>query len=72
MVHFVVKCEFDTDVKIGNNYHHHDGEQAGFYKKVHIKTQQKALYCKKQTILIYLTKNCVQENVKCYIQHEDS
>ena len=56
----LLKCEFDTDVKIGNNYHHHDGEQVGFYKKVHIKTQQKALYCKKQTILIYLTKTALK------------
>ena len=34
----LLKCEFDTDVKIGNNYHLHGGEQVGFYKKVHIKT----------------------------------
>ena len=32
------KCEFDTDVKIENCYHH-DGEQLGFYEKLHIKTQ---------------------------------
>ena len=31
-------CEFDTDVKI-ENYYHHDEEQLMFYKKVHIKTQ---------------------------------
>ena len=30
------KCEFDTDVKIENQ---NDGEQLGFYKKVHVKTQ---------------------------------
>ena len=23
------------------NYYHHDGEQLGFYKKAHMKTQQK-------------------------------
>ena len=34
------KYEFDTDVKI-ENYYQHDGEQLGFYKKVHIKTQSK-------------------------------
>ena len=26
------KCEFDTDVKI-QNYYHHDGQQSDFYKK---------------------------------------
>ena len=36
------QCEFDTDVKIGNYYHHHDGEELRFYKKVYIKnTEQK-------------------------------
>ena len=31
-------CEFDTDVKI-ENYYHHDEEQLIFNKEVHIKTQ---------------------------------
>ena len=34
------KCEFHTDVKIENCYHH-DGEQLGFYKNIPIKTQSK-------------------------------
>ena len=34
------KYEFNTDVKI-ENYYQHDGEQLGFYKKVHIKTQSR-------------------------------
>ena len=41
------------------NYYQHDGEQLGFYKKVHIKRQHRAgcsLYCKKWRIPIYLTK----------------
>ena len=49
------KCEFDTDVKI-ENYYHHDGEQWGFDKKVHIKTQNK----KKDVPVIFIlqeTKN---------------
>ena len=28
------KCEFDTDVKIKNSYHH-DGEQLGFHKNTY-------------------------------------
>ena len=40
------KCEFDTDVKI-ENYYQHDGEQLGFYKKVHIKRQN----------VLYITRN---------------
>ena len=31
------------------NYYHHDGEQLGFYKKVHIKTQSK----KKDVLVIF-------------------
>ena len=71
------KCEFDTDVKI-ENYYHHDGEQLGFHKKVLIKTQGK----KKDVLVIFalqerkkfnlFDKNCTQENVKSHIQHEDS
>ena len=41
------KCEFDTDVKI-ENYYHHGGEQLGFNKKnIYQNTEQKALYYKK-------------------------
>ena len=68
------KCEFDTDVKV-ENYYHHDGEQLGFYKKVHIKAQSI-----KDVLVIFILqgtknsnlfdKNCTQENVKCYIQHD--
>ena len=72
------KCEFDTDVKIGN-YYHHDGEQLGFYKKVYIKRQS----MKKHILIIFIVlqetknsslfdKNYTQENVRCYIQHEES
>ena len=62
------KCEFDTDVKIGNYYH--DGKELGFYEKVHIKTQS----WKKDVLVIFILqemknsnlfdKNCNQENVK--------
>ena len=57
------KCEFDTDVKTGLIFFHHEGEQLRFYKKVHLKTQSKkkdvlviSNYCMKRRILIYLTK----------------
>ena len=46
--------------------YHHDGEQLGFYKKVHIKTKIKkkavpvTLYCKKRRIPIYLTKSVLK------------
>ena len=57
------KCEFNTDVKT-ENYYQHYGEQLGFYKKVHIKTQSRmflwSLYCKKQRIPIYLTKTVLK------------
>ena len=45
-------CAFDTDVKI-ENYYHHDEEQLGFCKRVHIKTQSK----KKGALVIFVTKN---------------
>ena len=44
-------CEFDTDVKI-ENYYHHDEEQLIFYKEVHIKTQG----IKKNVLLILVLK----------------
>ena len=44
-------CEFDTDVKI-ENYYHHDEEQLIFYKEVHIKTQD----IKKDVLLILVLK----------------
>ena len=44
-------CEFDTDVKI-ENYYHHDEEQLIFYKEVHIKTQG----IKKDVLLILVLK----------------
>ena len=44
------------DVKI-ENYYHHDGKLLGFYKKSTFQnTEEKALYYKKQRILIYLAK----------------
>ena len=71
------KCEFDTDVKI-ETYYHHDGEQTGFYKKLHIKTQSK----KNNVFVIFILqetknsnlfeKNCTQENVKYNIQHKET
>ena len=72
------KCEFGTDVKTENYYHHYE-EQLNFYEKVHIKTQGK-----KKGVLVnfmlqeaknsnLLDKNCTQENVReCHIQHEES
>ena len=72
------KCEFDTDVKI-ENYYHHDEEQSGFHEKVRIKTQSKKKDVLIMFILLQKTKNsnlfdksCTQENVKCHIQHEES
>ena len=61
------------------NYYQHDGEQLGFYKKVHIKTQSK----KKDVLVIFILlqetknsnlfyKNYTQENVKCHIQHKEN
>ena len=60
------------------NYYHHDGEQLGFYKKVHIKTKSK----KKDVLVIFtlqkrnefqfFNKNCTQENVQLHIQHGES
>ena len=56
------KCEFDTDVKI-ENYYHHNRERLGSYKKVHIKTKSK----KKDVLLQEMKnsnlfdKNCTQE-----------
>ena len=72
------KCEFDTSVKI-ENYYHHDGEQLGFYKNLHIKTKSK----KKDVFVVFILqetkscnfffdKICTQEDVKCHIQHDES
>ena len=69
--------EFDADVKKKiEEYHHHDGEQLGFYKRGHIK---RCRLSKKKDILgiarnekfqfIYLAKTV---NIKCHIQHEKS
>ena len=46
------KCEFDINAKV-ENYYHHDGEQSGFYEKVHIKTQ-----IKKDVLVMGITKSC--------------
>ena len=71
---FDEKCEFDTDLKI-ENYYHHDGEQLHFYKNERIKTQSTVL----ATIILQemknsniFDKNCTQENIRCNIQHEES
>ena len=62
---------------ITENYYYHDGEQLGFDKKAHIKTQNKKKK-KKNVLVIFMLqetknsnlfdKNCTQENVKCHIQ----
>ena len=60
------------------NYYHHDGEQLGFYKKVHIKTGQKEgcscnLYNGKKRMCFNLfDKNCTQKNAQLYIPHGES
>ena len=51
------KCQFHTDVKIENYYHHHVGEQLLFYKKVHIKIQSKKRDVLVICILLQETKN---------------
>ena len=66
------------------NYYHHDGEQLGFYKKVHIKTQSKKkdvlvifilllynplYYCKKRRTPIYLIKTVPKRNIKRTLFH---
>ena len=55
------------------NYYHHDGEQLGFYKKVHIKTQSRmflqSLHCKKQRIPINLTKTVLKRTYSILIHH---
>ena len=55
----------------------HWWEQIGFYKKVRIKICR----LKKDVLVIFILqeirhfnlfdKNCTQENMKCYIQHEE-
>ena len=57
------------------NYYQHDGEQLGFYKKAHMKTEQREeCSCnfillvnetknKKERILIYLTKNVLKRTL---------
>ena len=51
--HYCWKCESAADVKI-EKFYHHDGEQLAFNKKsTHESTEQKALYYKKQRILIF-------------------
>ena len=73
----MLKCEYDIDAKIENHYQD-DGQQLGFYEKIHIKTQSK----KNDVLVIFILqetknfnlfdKNCNQENVKCHISHEES
>ena len=62
------------------NYYHHDEEQLGFYKKVHIKTQSMSkkkdvlaiLHGAKQMSFNLFDKNCTQENVQLHFQHGES
>ena len=66
------KCEFDTDVKI-ENYYHHDGEQSGFCKKKYISKHRAKNFTLQETKNSNLfDKNGIQVNVKCHIQQEDS
>ena len=68
---YCLESEFDKDVEI-ENYYQHDGEQLGFHKKVHIKTEQDVLviFILQETKNSNLfNKNCAQEDVKCHIQH---
>ena len=59
-------------------FYHHDGEQLGFYEKIHIKTQSKknevlAIFTLQETKNSNLfDKNCTHENVKRHIPHEES
>ena len=39
-----LKCEFGTDVKI-ENYFHHDGEELGFYKKSTSRSKVQKEWC---------------------------
>ena len=61
------KFEFDTVVQI-ENYYHHAGEQLGFYKKVHIKTQSK----KRNILAIFILQETQSSNLldKNYILRE--
>ena len=59
------------------NYYHHDEEELGFYKKVHIKTQRKKdvfviLYRKKGMSFNLFDKNWTQEIVELHPQHGES
>ena len=62
------------------NYYHHDEEQLGFYKKVHIKTQSMSktkdvlaiLHRKKRMSCNLFHKNSTQENVQLHLQHGES
>ena len=57
------------------NYYHHDEEQLGFYKKVHIKTQSMS---KKKNVLVILYRkkrmsfNLFDKNVQLHLQHRES
>ena len=68
----------NTDVKL-ESYHHHDGEQLLFLKKVQIKRQSKNKDVLVMFILLLETKNsglfdknCTRENVKCHTHHEET
>ena len=54
----------------------HDGEQLGFYKKVHQNTEQKEgcslIFVLQETKNSNLfDKNCTQENMKCHMKKVD-
>ena len=61
------KSEFDTVVQI-ENYYHHAGEQLGFYKKVHIKTQSE----KRNILAVFILQETQSSNLldKNYILRE--
>ena len=68
------KCEFDWYRCQSNRLYHHDGEQLGFVRNAHIKTQSKKLYITRKEGYQFTAfdKTCTQEIVKCHIQHKDN
>ena len=60
----LLKCEFDTDVKL-ENYSHHDGEQLLFIKKyISIEGCSCNLYIQKQPPEVFCKKAVVRNFVK--------
>ena len=76
MLSLLHRWDYYTDFKI-QNYYHHNGEQLGFFKKVHTETQSK----NNDVLVIFILqeaknsdlfdKNCAQGNVKCPMKKVD-